>query len=171
MLLPKPKKTSKDFNFWLLSNYLSLSISVEAFVRCIDLFYLILPYLDSITTSKISIHNKSYTTKKYMLSLLFLAQTICNDYRAINTSTHSNELISSILKLTNGTIYRYVWTDFTDNAKDILYLIKNYTHSLKTYEDNHHSKVSSSEREIVPSSFKSPINQITTLGEIIESLS
>ncbi len=121
--------------FW--HSWKSEIITIRALIRCIDLFYLLAPYIKEINQSVtiISIGGIEYTndTVQFSSELTCLAKAIENDPN--NVYTEMSPMMMAWIKATDALLYRRIITDVSRDIDDFVNVIR-MSQDILMYEKN-----------------------------------
>ena len=126
-----PKIEWDFWDFWKIDK----NMSIRAFIRCIDLFYLIAAHITSKTAKDgVILYSDEYgwaKTKKFSHELSNMAKSIENDITCkIELAPY---LAYFMMKTFNGRMYRPIITDISSNPEDVYELLE-HTRDFKSYE-------------------------------------
>ncbi len=145
------------WSFWrviLIDN----AVTLFALLRCIDLFYLIAPYITDVTNYMLTmvIDGTKYNIylKDFDKELMCLAQSIENDtyvqYMPVSP------VMMAWFKITNGSVYRRIISDISRDVKDAVNVIRNSLDSI-TYDQN---------RMLIRNKQKTALSKEDTIGQL-----
>lgn len=134
LIEPKTAITSNTASFWDYYKPIR-SLSVYALVQMIDIFYLILPYVD-INKKHVTFHDEKMTTADYMNAITTLARILTSDPELPdNIKTVSYEFIY-IIKMFKGRVFRVTWNYAVKTTSQMAYCLQHFTSSFNVYTSN-----------------------------------